>query len=173
MKSLNFLYIVPVACGIATEDHSVIASSPKREPLVCDKSTYPLLIVKNVSIPYPVWQRSKYKPKTHPYSSCTMSLLHWLHTKHLMPCWISVVAGNVLHTLKIKARGCKPTRMRSYFMMGRQQSPAASRCTLEVDAVLFIKLQKLGKHCQSSLFILMNTVLKQMAIKQEVCLFVE
>lgn len=72
----------------------------------------------------------------------------------------------------IKARGCKPTRMRSCFLMGRQQSTAASRCTVEANAILSIKLQELGKHCQVSVFILMNAVLKQMAIKQEVCLFV-
>lgn len=35
-----------------------------------------------------------------------------------------------------------------------------------------VKLQAQGKRCQHSLFILMNAVLKQMATKQEVCLFI-
>lgn len=49
---------------------------------------------------------------------------------------------------------------------------AASRCTLEVNAVPSIKLQELWKRCQPNLFILMNAVLEQMAMKREVCLFV-
>lgn len=79
---------------------------------------------------------------------------------------------SVLHAERIKARGCEPTRMSSCFLTGRWQSTAASRYTLEANAVLSIKLQELGKHCQDSPFILMNAVLKQVAIKQQVCLFV-
>lgn len=101
-----------------------------------------------------------------------MPLSRWLQAEHLLPPWILVVAGSVSCTERIKAKGCTPTRVRSCFLMGRQQSTAASRCAAEANAVLSIKLQESGKHCQGSLFILMNSVLKQMAIKQEVCLFV-
>lgn len=55
---------------------------------------------------------------------------------------------------------------------GQAAEYAASRCTLEVNAVPSIKLQELWKRCQPNLFILMNAVLEQMAMKREVCLFV-
>lgn len=55
---------------------------------------------------------------------------------------------------------------------GQAAEYAASRCTLKANAVPSIKLQELWKHCQLNLFILMNAVLKQMAMKREVCLFV-
>lgn len=51
-----------------------------------------------------------------------MSSLHWLYMEHLLPPWISVAHESVLCTERMKARGCKPTRMRSCFLMGRQQS---------------------------------------------------
>lgn len=120
-----------------------------------------------------MWQGPKWKMKTliHvrllPCLYCTDCM-----QEYLLPPWALLVAGSVLPTKRIKARGCKSTGMRSCFLMGRQQSTAASRCTVKANAVISNKLQEFGEHCQSSLFIQMNTVLKQMAIKQEVCLFV-
>lgn len=55
----------------------------------------------------------------------------------LLPLWISVVTGSLLH----RVNGCQ--RLQTHqdeVLVGRWQSTAASRCAVEAKAVLFIKL---------------------------------
>lgn len=75
-------------------DHNLTASSPKKDPMLHGKCTCPLSIMKNIGISYSVCQGSKCRRKTHIHTPLVPC---FYCTEHLLPLWISVVTGSVLH----------------------------------------------------------------------------
>lgn len=83
-------------------------------------------------------------------------------TGRLLLLWISVVTGSLL----CRVNQCQRLQThKDELLLGRWHSNAASRCTVEANAVFFIKLGELGKALLRQSPILMNTVLKQMPTK--------
>lgn len=153
----------------------ITAFSPNRNPLLHTKPTYPLSVVKKISIPCCVCQESKYKIEALIHTPLVSCL-------YCTDCMGSICSQpglwwqleSILCTKRVEAKGCKPTRMRWCFLMGRQQSITSSRCTLEVVPSLPSNYKHRGSVASTVyLFWWMLCWSRWPLNKKFVCLFVE
>lgn len=165
----NLPYIALVVCNRGLQPNSIFF---KQGPLLHDKSAYPLSIVKNISISYSMWQGLKYKMKI---------LIHI----HLVPCLYRTDCMWSTFCLSGFCWWLGALCLQKESMPEAANLPGWGPASWREDGRVPLspgRLWKLMLHFPSnqkkqestakvSLFILMNSVLKHMAIKQEVYLF--
>lgn len=147
-------------------------SSPNRDPLLHNKPTYPFSVAKRlISLIVCVKGQNVKSRLLSTFLLCHVFVAPTVHGASAPPMDFSGTWECSVHR-KDESQRLQTHQDEVLLLDGQAAEYAASRCTLEVNAVPSIKLQELWKRCQPNLFILMNAVLEQMAMKREVCLFV-